>query len=225
MSQYFECSYCLKKFVREGAFKKHECRQMKRAKLMRSPKGVTSYEYYCMWKRKKGHRVYGQEQFIDSKYFTSFFNFVVYARKMALPGVEKFIELMVEVDIEPKDWSQRIVYDHYMSNFDNLHTPVDQSEISRETITELARIFECEPNEVFLHIEPSSLIRIVQAKKLSPWFLLLSSKFQWFMKNEMTREQQVLLKQYVSPDKWRVKFEQKPEDVQKIRETVREMGL
>lgn len=225
MSDYLECKYCLKKFVREASFKKHECRQMQRAKLLRTPNGMTAYDYYCMWKRKKGHRVYGEDQFLDSKYFIAFFNFVKFSRKMALPGVEQFIELMVELDIAPKDWCLRIVYDHYMGMFDAIHSPDAQAQISRDTMKELARIFDCDTSDIFLHIEPSALIRVVQARKLSPWFLLLSSKFMWFMNNEMTREQQILLKKYVSPAKWRVKFEQEPAEVKKIKQYVRDMGL
>jgi len=225
MNGYLECEYFLKKFVREASFKKHECRQMLRTRLLRSPNGMTAYDYYCRWQKQKKHRVYSKEQFIDSKFFTSFFNFVKFSRKMAIPGIDKFIEHMVSLDIHPKDWCQRIVYDHYMDHFDELHDPEAQTQISVETITELSRIFDCEPAEVFLHIEPSALIRVVQAKKLSPWFLLFSSKFMWFMQNEMTREQQILLKKYVNPDKWRVKFEQEPERVIRIKKNVRALGL
>lgn len=225
MSGYFECKYCNKKFVREANFKKHECRTMKRLKELRTPTGMAAYDYYKLWKSQRAFSVNNELEFVESRYYTAFINFAQFCRKVALPGIDKFIEYMIKKDIQPKDWSQHIVYQHYMEVFDELHDPEQQVDISKNTVQELARIFECDTSSIFLHMEPSALIRIIQAKKFSPWFLLSSSKFKWFVNNEMTREQQIILQKYIDPVQWRRKLEHKPALHEKITKHVRTLGL
>lgn len=220
-----ECQYCLKKFKSAKWLSNHECQQMKRYKMLHSPIGISAYNAYSLWMKRKGHRNRGEEQFIDSKTFTSFFNFIKFAAKMALPNQKKFIEYMIQLDIHPKDWTNKKVYEQYIKEFENLLTPEEQVETSVDTVYELSKIFECEPNEIFLHLEPVSLIRIVQAKKLSPWFLLNSNKFKWFINNEMTREQKLILEEYVNEYHWQGEFKNNVDTIKTIKSKIQELGL
>lgn len=225
MKNYYECKHCLKKYVNKNAYEKHECKQMQRKKLLKTPIGMEAFESYRKWMNTQKRPRPDKEQFIDSKFFVSFYKFSKFSNKVALPGKDKFIEYMVKLDIAPKDWSQNLVYDHYIQEFEHLHTPEEQANISVDTVFELANIFECEPNEIFMYIEPTALIRVVQAKKLSPWFLLVSSKFLWFLENEMTREQRTIIKQYLPVGKWSTLFDKHPEVVKKIKAYVRALEL
>ena len=222
---YHECKYCLQKFARESNYNKHQCEQMVKAKIMRMPVGVSAYEYYCLWFKQKGYRIRNKEEFMDSRSFKSFINFSKFARKMAIPAIEKYIELMVELDIHPKDWSNRAVYDHYINNLDLNLTADEQFDISMATIYELARIYDCETSEVFLFMEPADIIKIVQAKKLSPWFLLNSVQFLNFISRQLTREQRILLDKYINSPKWEKEFKKYPKRVSKFRGKVKKAGL
>lgn len=222
---YFECEHCLKKYVREAAFKKHSCRQMKRYALLKKPIGMTAYSSYCDWLSYKGSRMHSSEQFIDSRLFTPFILFTRYATKMALPAKDRFIEYMVERNIPPINWTHKLIYEHYMESFNKLFTADDQFNISLETVYELARTFKCEVGEIFLFIEVDDIIRIIQAKKLLPWFLLHSKTFKKFMQNEMTREQKILLKKYIDFEKWEVILSKCPKRSARFRKYISEIGL
>jgi len=222
---YMECPYCLRKYVKEAAFKKHECDQMKRHKEARTSNGLVAWEDYSTWQSIKGRRNYGQDQFIESKVFRPFLRFVAFARKLAIPSKKKFMECMVELEIQPKDWSKNIVYEHFISQYEVLLTPEEQAAVTVETIFELTRIFECEAHEVFIYLEPSSLIRMVQAKKMSPWILMVSMKFLGFVKNEMTREQRIVLSKFMDFDKWDLIFEKHPKKVEKMKTYVKALKL
>jgi hypothetical protein len=222
---YFECKYCLKKFKREGAFKKHECESMKRHAMFRTKRGLVAYADYSTWLGVKGFRNYGEEHFMDSKFFVSFIKFEIFSSKIALPCKKKFIEYMVELDIAPKDWANKQVYDHYIEEYETLLSPEEQATVCIETIHTLAQIFECEAHEVFLYIEPASVIQIVQAKKFSPWILLFSKRFKWLVNDEMTIEQRLILGKFIDYDKWGRTFERHPEEVEKMKTYVKALNL
>jgi len=223
--KYFECQYCLKKYVREPAFKKHECEEMRRNKIAHTPHGITAYEDYIIWLQFKHYRNYGKEHFLESKYFSSFVKFAAFAAKFALPSKKKYIEYMVDLDLSPRDWSNPLVYEEYIKNYEKLLTPEEQAAVSVDTIFELARIFECETNEVFIYLEPGSLIQIIQAKKLSPWLFLFSNKFLWFVKNELTREQRIIIGKFIDYNKWGVIFDREPDSVVKMKAYVKLLGI
>lgn len=222
---YYECEYCSKKYVSAGHFKKHTCEEMRRAKVLKTPKGIAAYDAYSNWMKAKRYVNRGQQQFIDSRHFIPFERFIDFARLMALPGKDVFIRYMAELDVFPKDWCTNLVYDHYMEEFNTLLTPDEQANITVDTLFELGRNFECEPDDVFRYLEANDLIKIVQAKKLSPWVLLFSSKFLEFMQNAMTREQRVLLQQYVNPSYWDNQFDLHAEDAKNMKTYVRALGI
>lgn len=222
---YYECKYCLKKYIRERFFKEHECEEMKRYKLLKTSRGLASYDAFCVWCKCKGYRPPTHDRFVDSRLFKSFFNFIAFANKIALPGRNTFIKLMADIDIYPKDWTQDIVYQHYIEEFDNLFSPIEQAEISVDTVFELSRIFECETGEIFLYLDGNTLINIIRAKKLSPWFLLFSKKFKWFRTEELTREQKIILSNYLDPKIWDRRFAKSSENVKRMKMYVNALEL
>jgi len=220
---YFECKYCLKKFVREGSFNKHMCQDMVKHKLMRKPIGLKAYEYYRRWLSLKGSKSYDVDQFIDSKLFKPFIEFAKFSTRMALPAKLKFISYMIDLDIPPKDWTNTMVYEHYITNLDNILTPEEQVDETIDTIMELSKIYECQPHEIFGFMEASTMLRLVQAKKFSPWFLLNSTRFHNYVQQEMNREQKIILEKYINPRKWTKVLESYPKKNEKFKQRVMDL--
>lgn len=225
MINYYECKYCLQKFVSERNYKKHRCKQMERAALMKKPTGMAAYQSFCDWRKAKGFNVHNKEQFMDSKLFNSFVKFTLFSKKIALPAKDRFIKYMVELDISPRDWTNHIVYKHYIEEFDNIFTIEEQVELTIDTIFELSKIFDCDTSEVFDHMEAADLVKIVQAKKMSPWFLLFSSNFFAFLKTGMNSEQRAMLESYIDPVVWEKKLKANISKTKKIKQYVRALGL
>jgi hypothetical protein len=132
---------------------------------------------------------------------------------------------MVKLDIHPKDWTNTKVYDHYISQIDGILTPDEQFDESLDTLFELAQIYECDIKEVFLFMEANDIIRLVQAKKLSPWLILHSRQFHKFINTEMTREQRILLEQYINPSRWGIVFSKFPTETLKFKQKVNKLKL
>jgi hypothetical protein len=222
---YFECKHCLKKFISERYYNKHECEQMKRFKLLGTNRGSIAYSCYCSWATHKGYRKPTVDHFIDSRKFKAFFRFIEFSNKMALPARDRYIEYMTSLGINPVDWTKKIVYEHYITEFDNIFSPEDQAAITVDTVFELARIYECETDDIFTYMEANTLLQLVQAKKLSPWVLLFSNKFISFIQNDMTREQRIMLKTNMDITSWEVIFKKSVKTAKKMQTYVNALGI
>ncbi len=221
----FECKYCLHPFKRESTFKKHKCKLMKRYALARTPSGIVAFDDYTKWIGAKGYISHDLDMFVNSSFFVSFVKFAAFSKRIALPSKLKFIQYMASRNIYPKDWSSEIVYKHYIDQYESILTPDEQVAVTVDTVFELARIFECDSTEIFEHIEPSSLIQIVQAKKLSPWILLFSNTFLNFVNSDMNIEQRVMLGNIIDYKSWGKVFKQHPKMVAKMKKYVKALRL
>jgi hypothetical protein len=198
---------------------------MKRFNLLGTNKGSIAYKCYCTWASAKGYRKPTPENFIDARVFNAFFRFITFSNKMALPARDRYIKYMTELGINPNDFSSKIVYEHYISEFNNIFSPEEQAQISVDTIFELSRIYECDTGDVFKYMEANTLIQLVQAKKLSPWVLLFSDKFLTFIQNDMTREQRIMLKTYIDIDAWGKLFKQSSKQAVKMKSYTSALGI
>lgn len=225
MKSYHECPYCFKRFKHEAHFKKHECKEMKREKLLQSPVGQLAYEMHCDWKRARGMSKLSKIQFGESRAFVSMVKFAKFAKKVALPGRDKFIKYMAELGVHPKDWSSNMVYEHYLSKYDELFTPEEQADITIHTFRQLARIYECNEADIFKYMEPDTAAKLLQARKISPWVVLLSKKFLAFMSYDMTQEQRALVEVYVDPKVWTARLKKNPEFTRRMQKIVEGLGL
>ena len=71
----FVCTFCGKHYQRETAYMKHECKQMKRDAQIKTPIGQAAYSYYSKWMRAHRKMIPAIENFMTSKYYTSFIKF------------------------------------------------------------------------------------------------------------------------------------------------------
>lgn len=210
--------------VRKSTLLKHQCEEMKRHKAFKTQTGQAAFAAYQKWLKFRGYREPTTDQFLDSRHFKPFLRFVIFSKKVALPAPDKFLEYMAKKEILPKDWTSDLVYQHYIDKVEKLLTYQEQAEVCVNTISELARIYECETSEVFQHMTPNTLIRIVQAKKLLPIFLLNSTKFRWFKRHEMARPEQVMLEHYMDSDHWN-KIIKESNEIDVVKQYVNSVGI
>ena len=122
-------------------------------------------------------------------FFDSFKEFINYSNSVGLPDRKAFIKFAVERGISPYSWRDTEVYDDFIKHFDASKTPMDLCQISLSTILDLSEIFECDLIEVFEHMHTSDIMKLVIARKLSPWVLLFSTGFMNHIKFEASSEQ------------------------------------
>ena len=99
------------------------------------------------------------------------------------------------------------------------------AEITMSTIFDLSEIFECEPGEVFEHMTSADIMRLVTARKLSPWLLLFSQGFMNHIRTDTTPEQRILINTVISHKLWRNRFNEDPESVALMRSIVEEFKI
>ena len=222
---YYECPHCFKKLTTQARLDKHSCEAKKRFDYMETTKGKGAFYCYEMWMNMKGYSVKSVETFMESRYFKAIERFVAFCSSIGIPDRKHYIRYMADKDIPPLKWTDINVYDDYIQHFDASKTPEEMAAISIDTLFDLADIFQCEIPEVLSHMRASDLMKLVVARKLSPWILLPSRSFLEYMKKEVTAEQKILIHSTIHYDVWGRKFRNNPEVVQKMKELVKEMDF
>lgn len=221
----FECKYCDTKFVVEKKFISHNCEPKRRSEVMETNTGRTAFRYYTEWRKANNHKAPVLETFISSRFFTSFEKFVEYSRIMNIPEPLEYIKFMSKKGLLPIHWSSDDTYVEYIEYFDLSRTPRQQVDTSIETLTTLARMMDCEISEVLNHIRPGQMIKLLQARKLSPWILLFSGKFHTFLSTKVNAEQSIFLETFINSTIWQKKFKNNPALVEEIKQNVKNLKL
>lgn len=214
--KFFECEYCSKRYVSEKVFAKHKCKEKTRWLGIDSKQTRSAYFCYIKW---LGYRGFSNNNtkigFLESKYFDAFGRFVKYASDMMLPDRLGYIKFMVEKQFLPVSWCMDEVYLLYMENFEKLYTPMQQVEISIETISTCARILDCNLHEIWEYLHFAEVLKMIESKKLSPWFLLYCDTFMEYIK-KCSRDEKIRFDAVIEKDKWLALFRENPEIVTSI---------
>lgn len=221
----FTCKFCTKGFTSETLYLRHKCKEMKKHEEFQSPIGQAALGYYQRWMRVMKRNPPAGAAFMSSRYYRTFINFAIFVAKVSLPTPDKFIWLMHEKDFPPTMWTNDAAYTQYIEFLDRKATPMDQATVSIRTLLNIADTHAVDIADVFTVIKPMELMHMIRTRQLSPWLLLHSKKFKMFFRDNMTDEQRIIMEALINPDYWGEQFEDKPEDVEKIRSYTTEMGI
>lgn len=222
---FYECPHCCKKLTTEARLEKHNCDLKKRHDYLQTMKGKSAFYCYKAWQNFRGFAVKDQDVFMNSKFFNSFVEFIKFCNRVGIPDRKHYISYMVEKDMLPTQWVKPDVYEEYIRHFDNSKTPLEMASITMDTIYDLSEIFECELGEVFEHMSSADIMRLVTARKLSPWILLFSKGFMSHIRHETTAEQRILINTVISHKVWSNKFKDNPKSVEAMKRIVNELKI
>ena len=203
---------------------KHECKQMKRATQIKTPIGQAAYSYYSKWMKAHRKMIPAIENFMASKYYTSFIKFAEYAKKVNISNIDAFITMMKEHGFSPTLWRNDQVYSLYVEYVDMRTTPLQQAKTTIDTLFELSDIMECSVTQIFSKLHPNEVMQLFRERRISPWLLLRSKKFK-IMLTECTPEQQNMFESLIRPMYWARKFEKNPKIVDLMTIYVDELGI
>lgn len=223
--EHFNCQFCHSKFKTEDRYLKHRCKQMERDEEFRTLIGQSAWQYYQLWMKTYHRMVPSSESFLKSKYYRSFVKFSKQVKRLHIPDVKVFIELMKDKDINPTIWTNDQVYGLYLEYLDRRATPVKQAEITIKTLFSVADAAECEVDQVFSYIQPNEMIQLFRERRVSPWLLLFSSKFKSMLQNDTTTEQRIIIESIIRPQYWSGKFADRPKDVELMKKYVKELNI
>lgn len=188
----WHCEFCSRDFARETMFMKHRCPERERIDELRSPIGQSAYAYYGMWMKLKKRGVPTIERFGESRMYSAFLKFAEYAARTYLPTPQRFIQFMIELDVSPVLWCRDTMRAAYIEKYDEQHSPTDQVLDSIELCRELAENLEVPIERIFEELPHRTLLEHVRRRRLSPWFLLASSKFRQHLMTRSSEERRQL---------------------------------
>lgn len=161
----------------ENGFMKHHCPQRDRLEELKSARGQTAYAMYSEWMRLQKRSVPPADTFLISKQYKHFVNFVDWADKTAIPDPMQFVKIMVDTDTQPVLWCRHTTYALYLQWYDNMYPPEQQFVDTLDRLGELALDIRCDIVDVYFQLGPDEIARLVRRRKLSPWLLVVSTRF------------------------------------------------
>ena len=220
-----QCEYCFKKFKIASAFEKHECKEMKRTKYVKTIEGGKVYGYFKTWVKGKKSSSYDIDHFIDSNYFKSFERFGEYVKNRNIANLPMFLHFLILKQLTPNTWCSDMVLTAYVEYLDT-QKPMDSLAGSLQTLNRLGTSFNCGMNEVLYKLRPNEYIHLIQTRHLSPWLLLNTKAFKAFLlSGNLNREQTMIIDGLIPTDVWRKNLSNNPDQVSKIKEYTEKLKL
>ena len=164
------------------------------------------------------------EDFIDSKYYTTFIKFA--RRLMDLRPVDqsRFIDYVFTNGIKERDWCKDKVYEAYIVDLLAKEPASRGLERSIEAMGEWSVKHDVPLNEFFFHVSPSEATYMVQLGKISPWVLYLSESADALW-SRLSDEQADIIGSIIDPRIWKAKFELKKDDCSFVRTILKESHI
>ncbi len=171
------CHYCSKKFSSEVVFLKHACEAKRRALEMKSPLGQAAYSYFKLWFKLRRFGEQSISAFTESRFYRTFINFAQMVIDANISKPEKYVELMVEENIQPPLWCKDAAYAIYLDWYDRTYDPLQQVSDSIDYLITLTEKEKVPLESIFEHLGSQKVLALMRQRRLSPWFLYKSSKF------------------------------------------------
>ncbi len=221
----FSCNHCGRSFVYEDRLLKHKCKQMLRKEEFATPMGQAAWQYFQFW-MKAGHKfVQPAKAFLHSKYYGAFMRFAKFVKDARIPDPELYLRFMIKLDMQPVMFTNNQVYAAFIEEMDKNVPALTNAKITIDTLFNVADDIGCPVDQVFDMIEPNDLIKLLIQRKVSPWLLLRSPKFNRLYKDRMSIDQRMVLETIIIPKIWARKLKENPQDVQQIEAFVKALDL
>ncbi len=220
----FQCKHCNKKFSSERIFMNHYCSEMKRNEILKTVDGQASYILYSYWLKKQNRKEPSIETFSQSTYFRSFYNFVKFIKDVTLYKPEEYIEIMIEKKISPRLWPRNECYSLYLQWQDNKLNPMQQVDVSVNTVLKISDNKNIHPSKFFELIDIKEIILLIQERKLFPWFLLCSKKFKEKLSTISDHDNKQLMK-LIGINYWAEKLSSNENIVKNIKIITKELEI
>jgi len=221
----FRCPYCDKRYKNEKFFDAHTCKEMIRSEQASTIEGQRAFAYFQEWNKLRGRRILSLDQFIAAPTYNSFFVFDSFSRKVDLPNIKLYMKIMVEKDLQPSIWVNDIAYSYYIDYMDKRVGSNQQASITVDSIFDWCEVNDINSSDFFDYIPPNNLIKMILKRRLSPWILFNSKKFEIYYKNKLSSEQRKILDNIHSPSAWKNKFSKRQQEVTNMEKVVNEMQL
>ena len=159
------------------------------------------------------------DQFIDSRYYTSFIKFARRLMDLRPIDQDRFVDYVFRNGYKERDWCKDKVYESYIVDL-LLKEPADRGlERSIKTMEIWAEKYEKPLTEFFICVAPSEATHLIKMGKISPWVLYLSESGGILLES-LSDEQVNILEPIINIKAWFAKFERQADDKTFVQEVL-----
>jgi hypothetical protein len=165
------------------------------------------------------------EEFCASPYYNAFVKFGSFLNNVKPLYPEKYIDYVVTSGVKLDHWCKEEMYEKYAIDLVLKEDVATALERSVTTMMEWASENEPAPwNHYFHHISLNKAVWNIRDGKISPW-LILNCKSGKDLLSKLNDEQLSLVYHVINPQHWALRFKRQPNDVQLVKDIVKESAL
>lgn len=226
MQDTFICTHCQSKFTREKTLVVHMCEQ-KRRHLAKDDRhvqmGYLAYnKFYQLAQRFDGQKTY--DEFAKSQYYNAFVKFGSFLHNVNPLYPEHFIEYVVTSGVKLDHWCNETLYEKYVLQLiksENVETALQRT---IATMMDWADNNDSIWQHYFSYVSPSRATFDIKDGKISPWLLLNSTSGKKLL-TQLNDEQLNGISIIIDPTFWIKKFRSNSEDIDLVRQVIKESNL
>ena len=226
-SKPYVCEYCGTGYSREKTLLVHMCEKKRRA-LQKDEKRVQMGFYafnrfYKLSAGAKSNKTY--EEFCNSTYYNAFVKFGSFISNVRPLYPEKYIDYVVTSGVKLDHWCRNELYEKYVLNYILKEDVSTALERSIQTMIEWAEDNKPAPwNHYFDHVSANRAVWHIKDGKMSPW-LILNCASGKKMLSSFNDEQLGMVYHVIEPTHWANRFKRQPNDVELVKQVVKESNL
>jgi hypothetical protein len=225
VSNEFSCDFCNKSFMREKSFMIHMCETKRRVHDKDKQPNRIGYQCWLeFYKRNTNSRKPKPYlEFAKSSYYTAFVKFGSYCSEINVININRYMVWLLDNQIRIDTWTSDQVYTKYLIQYLREEDPLDAIARSIETTMKLTEPENIQASDCLRYINSNRICHMISAGKISPWMLYQSVSGIEFLEG-LNEPQQLLIFDYINPEQWAVKFKRNPDNVQQVKELLKEGG-
>lgn len=222
----YVCQFCNSAFMKEKTLSVHMCEQ-KRRHLAKTEKHVqlgyqTYVRFYQLTQRFKGTKTY--QEFASSPYYVAFVKFGSFLSNVNPLYPDQYIDWVVTSGVKLDHWCRDELYDRYVLELIKAESVTTALQRSVSTMIDWASNNDSVWNHYFNYVSLNRAVYDIRDGKMSAW-LLLNSKSGQTMLSRFNDEQLEIVAPMIDPGFWKSKFKRSPEDLELVRDVIREGKL
>ena len=222
----YVCEYCGSGYVREKTLAAHMCEKKRRA-LQKDEKRVRFgfYAFQRFYKLSAGARKEKTyEDFCNSPYYNAFVKFGSFVNNVRPLYPERYIDHVVTSGVKLDHWCKDELYEKYAIDLILKEDVTTALERSVKTMMEWADENNSLWNHYFYYVSLNRAVWHIKDGKISPW-LILNCKSGKDMLSKFNDEHLTMIYHIMNPEHWALRFKRQQQDVELVKEIVKEGNL
>lgn len=218
------CDFCQRDFVREKSFIAHTCKYKSRWQSRDQRANQIAFQCWLEFHRKNSTpKNRTQMDFIKCPYYTAFVKFANYCIEIKALDVLRYCDWLLENKVSIDKWASDVKYNDFLIYFLKTENHLDALARSIATTIELAESDSILSKDCLRYSHKNKICHEITKGKISPWMLYQCDSGIAFIES-LNDGQTRLIFDYISPEKWAIKFSRMREEVNEVKALLKQAG-